>query len=178
MIGAIVPSSPSLGAVMSAGINPHRPATVVELGPGTGAVSVVIQDKLAPGSRHIVVELDPELAHYLRTEYPALEVVEGDAAGLADMLATRNIHGVDAIVCSLPWTLFPGPMQHRILRAICASLGPDGCFTTFSYTHTVAMKGARRFRSLLGEYFSVVATSKTVWKNIPPARVFLCRNPR
>lgn len=178
MIGAIVPSSQGLGRLLSSGIDNTKPTTVVELGPGTGAVSHMIQRRIAPGSTHIAVELDAGLASYLRREFPPLTVLHGNAADLPALLASANVTHVDAIVCSLPWTLFPAAIQHKILRGICDSLQDTGCFTTFSYRHTVAMQGARRFRKLLDEYFDLVATSKTVWRNVPPAHVYLGRGPR
>ena len=40
------------------------------------------------------------------------------------------------------------------------------------------MDGARRFRALLDEVFDEVLTTRTVWRNLPPAVSYVCRRPR
>jgi phosphatidylethanolamine/phosphatidyl-N-methylethanolamine N-methyltransferase len=66
-------------------------STVVELGAGTGTVSDAISERLAPGSRHLAIEIDPPLAARLRARRPDLEVVVGDAADLRAILRERGL---------------------------------------------------------------------------------------
>ena len=54
----------------------------------------------------------------------------------------------------------------------------DGAFTTFAYRHGMALSAARRFRRALHATFAEVTLTPTVWRNMPPAFVYVCRRPR
>ena len=175
--GAVAPSSVGLARRLAA-VVPQRPgAIVVELGPGTGSVSDVIDARLPAGGRHIAVELDPAMVGYLRRTHPDLEVVHGDARDLRALLAARGVDHVDAVVCGLPWALFDDATQHAVLAEVGRVIGPDGAFTTFAYSHGMIIPAARRFRATLRDRFSEVLVGATVWANLPPAFVYECRNP-
>ena len=177
-MGAIAPSSPRLGAVLASVVPTTGQPVVVELGPGTGAVSAVIAEKLPPGSRHLAVELDPVMVEFLRRTRPELEVVPGNAADLGKLLADRGVTSVDAIICGLPWALFDDATQTSLLGEISRAIGDTGAFTTFAYLHGMTLTAARRFRRTLRSTFDEVLVTATVWRNLPPAFVYVCRRPR
>ncbi|WP_345421924.1 class I SAM-dependent methyltransferase [Pseudonocardia xishanensis] len=176
-IGAVFPSSPRLAGLLASVVPSHGAPVVVELGPGSGSVSAPIADRLPAGGRHLAVELDPALAAYLRRSRPGMEVVDGDARELTSLLAAREAGRVDAVVSGLPWSLFGQADQRAILAQVSAVIGGEGAFTTFAYTHTLAMSSARRFRRLLHEAFDEVVITRTVWRNVPPAYAYVCRRP-
>ncbi|GAA2352681.1 methyltransferase domain-containing protein [Saccharopolyspora halophila] len=176
-VGAVAPSSPALARAM-AGVVPRTGSpTVVELGPGTGALSGAIADRLPAAGRHLAIELDDGMVEHLRTRLPWLEVIQGDASELGSLLADAGVDRVDAVVSGLPWSIFPARLQHEILRQVGGALAPGGAFTTFAYTHALGMAGARQFRRRLDVCFDEVLTSHTVWRNVPPARTYVCRRP-
>jgi phospholipid N-methyltransferase len=177
-IGAVTPSSASLAGLLAAVVPRSGTPTVVELGPGTGAVTAAIDARLPPGGRHLAVELDPGMAAYLRQAHPGLEVVEGDAAKLGALLAERGVDRVEAVVSGLPWALFDNDTQASILRQVAGVIGADGAFTTFAYRHGMALSAARRFRAALHATFADVVVTPTVWRNVPPAFGYVCRHPR
>ncbi|HVL85041.1 MAG TPA: SAM-dependent methyltransferase [Pseudonocardia sp.] len=176
-IGAIAPSSPRLSALLASVVPRSGTPVVVELGPGTGSVSAAIAHRLPPGGRHLAVELDAELAAFLRAGRPTVEVIEGDAARLGDLLAAREVTAVDAVVSGLPWALFGQGAQESILGQVAGVIGPTGAFTTFAYLHGMPLAAARRFRRTLRTAFDEVLVSATVWRNLPPAFVYVCRRP-
>ena len=151
---------------------------MVELGPGTGSFTSEIQRRLGGRGHHLAIELNHRLAVLLADRFPAVDVVEGDAARLPELLGERRLRAVDVVVSGLPWAAFPQELQHRLLEAVTDSLGPAGAFTTFSYVHAIPLPPARRFRALLQERFEEVVVSRTVWRNAPPAFVFHARRPR
>ncbi|WP_344411988.1 SAM-dependent methyltransferase [Pseudonocardia ailaonensis] len=177
-IGAVAPSSARLAGLLASVVPTSGRPVVVELGPGTGSVSTAITGRLPAGSRHLAVELDPRLAAFLRRAHPELEVVDGDANDLTDLLAARAAARVDAVVSGLPWSLFGYESQLGILRQVGAAMTPGGAFATFAYTHTLPLPPARRFRRTLHEVFDEVVVTHTVWRNLPPAYVYVCRRPR
>jgi phospholipid N-methyltransferase len=176
-MGAVAPSSPRLGAVLASVVPRTGSPVVVELGPGTGAVSALIAERLPAGARHLAVELDPDMVTYLRHTRPELDVVPGNAANLGALLADRGITSVDAVICGLPWALFDDATQNSLLAEISRAIGSTGAFTTFAYLHGMTLGAARRFRRTLRETFDEVLVSATVWRNLPPAFVYVCRRP-
>ena len=136
-MGAVAPSSARLGAVLASVVPTTGAPVVVELGPGTGAVSAVIAQRLPAGARHLAVELDPDMVAYLRRTLPGLDVVQGNAADLGTLLADRGISAADAIICGLPWALFDDTTQTRLLGEISRAIGDTGAFTTFAYLHEI-----------------------------------------
>ncbi len=177
-VGAVAPSSSHLAARLAAVVPRVGEPVVVELGPGTGSATTAIEHRLAGRGRHVAVEIDPALAKYLRAEYPNVEVLVGDAAELARLLAEHQVPAVDAVVSGLPWSLIDADAQRAIVDATARSLRPGGSFTTFAYVHALPMTRARQFRALLGEVFDEVLTTRTVWWNLPPAVTYVCRRPR
>lgn len=172
-----MPSSARLAATLTASVPRDGSPTVVELGAGTGSVSDTIARRISSSARYLAIEIDPVMAAWLRSRRDDIEVVEGDAVDLPDILAARGLGPADAVVSSLPWTLFDAESQARLLAAIGRSLSPSGCFTTFAYTTGLWIPAARRFKRLLRDTFDEVVTTAPVWRNLPPAVVYVCRRP-
>lgn len=175
--GAVAPSSARLGRVLALVVPAAGDPVVVELGPGTGAVSAVIDTRLGGRGRHLAVELDPRMVAFLHRTRPGLDVVAGDARDLRALLGSRGVTHADAVVCGLPWALFDADAQLAVLGEIGRVIGPTGAFTTFAYLHGMAIPAARRFRRTLRAQFEEVMVSATVWRNLPPAFVYVCRRP-
>jgi phospholipid N-methyltransferase len=126
----------------------------------------------------VAVEIDPVLANYLRVEHAGVEVLVGDAAELERLFAEHQVPAADAVLSGLPWSLIDADTQRAIVDATARSLRPGGCFATLAYLHALSTTRARQFRALLGEVFDEVLTTRTVWRNLPPAVTYVCRRPR
>ncbi len=177
-VGAVAPSSAFLAQQLTAVVPGEGQPVVVELGPGTGSTTAVVQRRLGGRGRHIAVELDPMLAEHVSREHPSVEVAVGDAAQLPQLLAEFAVTEVDAVLSGLPWSLFSPEGQREILGSIAGVLCPGGAFCTFAYVHALPLGGARRFRALLDEVFDEVLITRTIWRNLPPAACYICRRPR
>jgi phosphatidylethanolamine/phosphatidyl-N-methylethanolamine N-methyltransferase len=177
-VGAIAPTSETMAEVLTRIVPLAGAPVVVELGPGTGAVTGVIDDRLSPRARHVAVELDPDMASFLARTHPGLEVIQGDAVKLGALLAEHGVTKADAVVSGLPWSLFDDATQRSILTQIADVVGSEGAFSTFAYRHGLLLSAARRFRRVLHETFEEVLVTETVWRNVPPAFVYVCRRPR
>lgn len=177
-VGAVLPTSQHVAAAVAELVPSFGAPVVLELGPGTGALSDRIRARLPAGARHLAVEIDPELVRYLRESKPWLEVFEGDAADLGALLESAGVDRVDAVISSIPWTLLPVRKQRDLLDRIAAVLSPGGVFTTVTYVTTLWRARTRAFLGVLRETFDEVLPRSTVWANLPPARVYACRRPR
>jgi phospholipid N-methyltransferase len=154
-----------------------RPAVVVELGPGSGVFTRLIERRLGTHGRRLAVEVNPAFATRLTREHPGLEVVQADARHLPELLGERGIDEVDVVVSGLPWVGFDQGTQRALLDSVCSVMGADGIFVTFGYRVTSWMPPARRFRQLLRGEFDEVVIGRTVRLNIPPAFVYYARRP-
>ena len=175
-VGAFVPSSPALAQAMLCGCDLKDAKTVVEFGPGTGAFTRLILERIGKQTAFLALELDEKHARGLRQHFPRLNVYHDSAERIQKYLAQHRRSKADYIISGLPWANMAVKVQEHILNAVVASLAPDGMFTTFSYVHACWLPRARRFRDRLENYFAEVKTSRIVWRNVPPAFVFRCRS--
>jgi phospholipid N-methyltransferase len=87
---------------------------------------------------------------------------------------------VDAVVSSLGLSFIPDQQRHACLGALASLLGKDGVLTQYHYLHGLQFQNGRLAKSsiagLLNRYFSSVERT-IVWRNLPPAFVFVCRAP-
>jgi phospholipid N-methyltransferase len=176
LIGAPAPTGSALAAEIARAVPATRASTVVELGPGTGAICPAVRARLAPGSRYVAVELDGELVAHLRRTLPWLEVLPGDAADLRAVLDDAGVGEVDTVVSSLPWTLLPPAKRRSMLAGIAATLAPGGVFATIT-TLTALPARVRDLRRCLDATFDEVVATRPVWRNLPPSRLYVCRRP-
>ncbi len=178
---SVVPSSRSLAERMVLPLHnrnwSHRAPVVFELGPGTGAVTRVIQETAPAGTRHLGIELNPAMAQHLSAAFPAVEVIVGTAADLPQALVARGIDGVDLIISGLPWQSFAGPAGLRLVDTIAGCLAPGGCYTQFTYSWTRWAPPAKRQHRALSATFDEVQVSRTIWRNLPPAFVYTSTRP-
>ncbi|MFI7129394.1 class I SAM-dependent methyltransferase [Nonomuraea sp. NPDC050153] len=171
-----VPSSAWLAERMVVGIPERGEPVVVELGAGTGAFTSAVQRRLAGRGRHVVVELNDRFAAGIARAYPSVEVICEDAVRLPELLAERGVGPADAIVSGLPWVAYAG--EPPLIESVPRALASSGVYTQFAYNWTRWAPPARHLLDGLRTEFEEVMTSRTVWRNLPPAVVYLARRPR
>ena len=175
MTGALCASSPELAQMLTSTIHLETASAVAELGPGTGAVTGTILQKISPECKFFTVELNEEVLIEFQKLFPCVKVYHDSAANLADIIKRENIPALDCIISGLPWAIFPEKLQQDILCAIVNSLAPGGSFTTFAYLQSTLLPRGQFFCKLLKNFFEQVDRSPIVWKNLPPAFVYRCR---
>jgi phosphatidylethanolamine/phosphatidyl-N-methylethanolamine N-methyltransferase len=163
--GAIAPSSPQLAAAMARWLPANPDTYVLELGPGTGAVTAALLQRGLREDRLVAIEYNPTLAGLLRKRYPRAHIITGDAWDLEHLLMRQRepIASVGAVISSLPLVNFPLEQAEKLAEKIRAVLEPQGTWVQYSYhIHKRRTRGTSRFQLL---------ASKIVWFNLPPARV-------
>ncbi|MFJ3230738.1 class I SAM-dependent methyltransferase [Streptomyces sp. NPDC086787] len=171
--GAVLPSSLGLARQVTVSVPERGDPVVVELGPGTGAITSAIQRRLAGRGKHLAIERNPRFAETVAGRFPEVDVILGDATSLPHQLAARNLTA-DVIVSSLPWTAYEGPL----LSAVGQSLKCTGVFTQIAYAWTHWTPPSKRRLSDLRDTFEEVVISRTVWMNSPPALIYFARRQR
>lgn len=173
-VGAIAPSSSALAHSMVDWIDWPNVNVAVEYGPGTGAFTGAILERLRPGARYFALEINPAFIQVLTSRYPHIQVFEESVENIAAICERENVQSVDAIICGLPWASFGGELQQRIIDSMMQVLRPGGQFCTFAYLQGLLLPTGQRFRRLLHRTFTSVNTSRITWRNMPPAFVYQC----
>jgi phospholipid N-methyltransferase len=185
--GALLPSSRFLaGALVSELRRPRLPGRILEVGPGTGSVTLQIARHLLPGDRLDAVEINARFVallhrrfdqewgfrfhrHQIRLINSAVEELQGEGT-------------YDFIISGLPLNGFPATQVREIFEAYRRLLKPGGTLTYYEYvfirqltTPFVNRRERRRLyrvgRVVTGYIRSFQVRRQQVLINVPPAIV-------
>src|SRR5215475_1148866 len=133
-VGAVMPSGRLLARTMAQYVDVDDRGPVVELGPGTGAITSALIERGVDQKRLVLVEYNPSFCALLRDRYPQAKVVQGDAYKLRDTL--WNVLGAPAgaVVSGLPLVTKPMLTRVRLIRDAFAVLANGGPFIQFTYS--------------------------------------------
>lgn len=163
-LGAVMPTSRRLGALLAHHAAVDAESPIIELGGGSGSVTrMLLKSGIAP-SRLYVIELDPELAAYLKKTFPGVSVIQGDAAELASILPADILGKARRVVSGLPMMNMPQSVRKKILESCFQVMAPEGAYLQFTYSplSSINDKALQLTKKRLG----------TVFRNIPPATVW------
>jgi phospholipid N-methyltransferase len=186
--GAILPSGRFLAAALARFVAPRspQPKRILEVGPGTGAVTRRIIHHMGHADRLDLVELNgafvERLEHRFHTE-PAFRAVAERARVLhspVESLPPGDAY--DVIVSGLPLNNFSVADVEQILSAMTGRLASGGTLSFFEY---IAVRPARalvsgradraRLRGIGQAMRAVLGPHEirrdAVWLNVPPAWV-------
>jgi phosphatidylethanolamine/phosphatidyl-N-methylethanolamine N-methyltransferase len=175
-LGAVAPSGPELARLMVESAELGAGQVVVELGAGTGPMTAEIV-RQRPDGPLVVLEPNASLAALLRQRFPGLRIEERQAQDLRAILTEMGQERADRVISSLPWAIWTEELQAAVFSAILDVLAPDGRMVTFAYVHALALPAAKRLREALEARFGEVRTTRTAWRNLPPALVYVCSEP-
>ena len=166
-MGAVMPSGRVLARTMAQYVDVESDGPVVELGPGTGAITNALIEHGIDQKRLVLVEYNPGFCALLRDRYPQARVVQGDAYTLRDSLWDVLSVPASAIVSGLPLVTKPMLTRLKLIRDAFLALAPGAPFVQFTYSVAPPIP-----KSLPG-----VSTeaSERIWMNLPPARVWVYR---
>jgi phosphatidylethanolamine/phosphatidyl-N-methylethanolamine N-methyltransferase len=166
-MGAVMPSGRVLARTMAQYVDIDSSRPVVELGPGTGAITNALIERGVDQRRLVLVEYNPGFCALLRDRYPHAKVVQGDAYRLRDSLWNALSTPASAVVSGLPLVTKPMLTRLKLMRDAFLALAPGAPFVQFTYSVAPPIP-----KSLPG-----VSTeaSERIWMNLPPARVWVYR---
>ncbi|MGH6829365.1 MAG: class I SAM-dependent methyltransferase [Rhizomicrobium sp.] len=161
-VSAPAPSSPILAEAIAAKLDLSRPGLVIELGPGTGAVTAALLTRA--GERIVAIERDRNFANALSRNFPGVDVRQGDALAFERFLPPGA--KVAAVVSGLPLLNLPRPKRQSLLHRALDIQGAGGLFIQLSYSWRPPVKAPA----------SVALGKHAVWRNFPPAHVWTYRS--
>ena len=171
-VGAVAAASSRLVSGVVSQVD-SRSEVVVELGAGTGVITRALLESRNHRRGVVSIEIDQRLAEIARASLPdSAEIIVGDAIDLNSFFTASQ---VDCIICSLPLTLLSRRDLDRLLAAARLVLKDGGLFVFYLYRLGLLTPRYRRVMSRVRDYFPAVTENGTVWRNLPPARVIVCR---
>jgi phosphatidylethanolamine/phosphatidyl-N-methylethanolamine N-methyltransferase len=169
-MGAISPSGPELARAIAAEVDLSIPGPILELGPGTGALTTALLARGIAPERLVLVEYNPQFCQLLKKRWPGITVVRGDAYRLRQTLAEVVHEPLAAVVSGLPLLTRPLIARVRLLETAFRLLAPGAPFIQFSYGPVAPIPPRP------GRY--AISSSPRIWRNFPPARVWVYRSAR
>ncbi len=172
-IGALCSSSSSLASCIVDVSNFQPNEKIIEVGAGTGAITAEINSRLPYNGNFTSVEKNSKFAGLIRERFQGkVEVIEADIRDI-----DRDHFGeIDCLISSLPMTLWKNDLQKDIITSMHSLLASHGRMIFFSYLTSNIFGGKNMLLSNLSESFSTVREYKIVWKNTPPAKIYICTN--
>ena len=162
---SVTPSSRFLANAMARWANPNSKHLVLELGPGTGAVTQALLKRGVAENKIVCVENNPKMAEVLHKRFKRAHILTGDAREFDKLLQERfgEVECVEAVISSLPLKNFPPEETENLSNKIRAILRPRGKWVQYSYN-------LKRLHPKGSEQFDLIK-SDVVWFNVPPARL-------
>lgn len=175
-ISTLFQTSPWLAEKMLSYVDFEKAEHVIELGSGAGAITEPLIKKMRPSTRLTAFELNEELVAFLKESFSS-PMIDFRSASAADAhLAVEKYGPAQAVISSLPWTVFPESLQAAILDSIKKSLAPGGVFLTYTCVNASFYPSSKVFQRLIQARFRTCEKSNVEWRNIPPAFINICRN--
>ncbi|WP_408038848.1 class I SAM-dependent methyltransferase [Tenacibaculum amylolyticum] len=166
--GTIAPSSRFLADKMLKNINFNEAKLIVELGPGNGAITKHILEKIHPETMLICFEINDSFYNeLLEINNDQLIVLKASAENIQEEIEKRGFQNADYIVSSLPLAIIPKEISKNILIKSYDSLKEKGIFIQFQYSLNYLKKLKKVFgRNNVSVKFEAI--------NLPPAFVYEC----
>ena len=164
-VASPIPSGRKLARRIAAQIDPQADGLVLELGPGTGAVTRAIRERGIAEEDLVLIESDRGFVRLLRAEFPHARVIHGDAFAFAELLGS-DACGLRGIVSGLPVIGETAERKCRFLDAALDALAPGRPFVQFSYSRPAP----------IAAFGNIIASrAATVWQNIWPMHIWVYR---
>jgi phosphatidylethanolamine/phosphatidyl-N-methylethanolamine N-methyltransferase len=161
--GSVVPSSRALCQRVVSHTRRAPDEAVLELGAGTGVISRALLRGGVPADRLMVVEIESAMAGHLARMLPGVQVIEGDARRLPELVPVHWQGRIGTVVCGIPLVLLPLAEQRRFIDAIEA-VAPGRGFLHYSYCVTSPLPWRKHTLKARREAWTPL--------NFPPASVW------
>jgi phospholipid N-methyltransferase len=172
---AVAPSSQELARAMTHGIHLRPKESLIELGPGTGALTAQIHRILPASDAYLGIELEARFVQLLKERFPDLRFVQDTVARAHRVHVQSGLEPVKAIISGLSIATLPEDVQEAFIHNIDRLMTPGCLFRMFQYVHAYPWPSSIRFRQRMSRLFNSYHRSRVVFKNIPPAFVLTWR---
>lgn len=165
--GTVIPSSKYLASKMLKEIDFDTAEVIVELGPGNGAITQHILNKIKPQTILICFEINDAFYKELKKiNHPQLVVLKASAENVKAEIEKLGYNKADFVVSSLPLTILPKEVTKTILEKNYNFLAKNGAFIQYQYSLSYYKKLKEVFGDAINLSFEAL--------NFPPAFIYTC----
>jgi phospholipid N-methyltransferase len=185
--GAILPSSRFLAKAMTRPLaRCSGPRRVLEVGPGTGAVTNRIVHELRPEDRFDLVEINETFANLLRDRFQSggayQQCANQSQVHVCPLQDFQVDEKYDVVISGLPFNNFPAELVETLIDRCLDLVKPGGTFSFFEYmfirpARITMSRGPDRDRlatieKILQDRFAARRVQRDwIFINVPPAWV-------
>jgi phosphatidylethanolamine/phosphatidyl-N-methylethanolamine N-methyltransferase len=166
-VGSIVPTSSVTARKMASVINIQSGLPVLELGPGTGAITKAILARGVTPENLVAIEYSTDFFQHLVRLYPGVNFINGDAFDIDKTLGVLRGQTFDSVISGIPMLNFPMQARIALLESLLDRLPPGRPVVQISYG-AMSPIIARPERYHIRHFDFVV-------RNIPPAQLWIYR---
>ena len=168
-VGSITPTSTIAARRMASVVDAKSGLPVLELGPGTGVITrAILANGVKPENLYLI-EYSEDFARHLETQFPGVNVIQGDAFDLDRTLGDKRGMVFDSVVSGLPLLNFPTEKRIRYIESILDRLPPGRPIMQLTYGPLSPVPPGK------GNY--TVEHYDFVLRNIPPTQLWVYRRP-
>jgi phospholipid N-methyltransferase len=168
--GTVKPSSKYLIDHCLRDIDYSTARNIIEFGAGDGCITSEILNRMNPEAHLFSFELNSKFYKHCQKKFSGnhqISMLEKSALDFEKVLEENNIEQVDAIISSLPLTLFDEEHVDILLSKVQQHLKRGSYFIQYQYS--------------LGQFFKLKKAFDSVdvqftFRNVPPAFIYKCRN--
>ncbi|MBY3037501.1 methyltransferase domain-containing protein [Rhizobium leguminosarum] len=164
-VGSIVPTSSITAKRMASVVDIHSGLPVLELGPGTGAITKAILGRGVRPENLVAIEYSTDFHKHLQRTYPGVHFINGDAFDLQTTLGSFSGLSFDSVVSGIPLLNFPMAKRISLLESLLDRLPAGRPMVQISYG-AISPIAANPDRYHI-QHFDFVM------RNIPPAQLWI-----
>jgi phosphatidylethanolamine/phosphatidyl-N-methylethanolamine N-methyltransferase len=169
-VGAIAPTSSVTARRMASVINPASGLPVLELGPGTGVITKAILGAGVAPADLWSIEYSEDFVDHLRTRYPGVNIIQGDAFDLDKTLGEKRGQMFDAIISGVPLLNFPVPQRVAYIENLLGRIPVGRPIVQLTYGPRSPVPPGK------GDY--TVEHFDFIIRNLPPTQLWIYRRPQ
>ncbi|MFH1316806.1 MAG: methyltransferase [Candidatus Woesearchaeota archaeon] len=164
-VASVVPTTQRAVRKICQSIDFEKDNVYVEFGPGTGAFTKYILERMSPGSRLFLFETNHMFFSNLGRNYgnSRVQVFHDSAENVRQRLHDNGVSCVDYIVSGIPFSMLSEHSADRIISDSREALSENGRFIAYQCTTSIS--------GYMSRYFRNVNVSYTLNWLLPPLRV-------
>ena len=166
-LGTLAPISKNLAQLAALCVDNPENVRLVEIGAGPGRLTRSLLARGIKPENIKAIELDPKLCAFTQKTLPHIDVIQGDAQYLPDILPSDWAGSVDIVFSTIPLMYLPHQVRANIMEASFNVLKKEGHILHLTYNYWSPLKGMDYTQEKIA----------SLWGNFPPSFIWKYKKP-